>query len=76
MPSQQTIYQSPFADLYAMMPATSPYTGQDVNVVYVKPSTEITYIILVTFNGDCTSEGSTTKVAPLPLPVIIALKML
>ena len=57
MPSQQTTLSwSPFTDLYTDAAATSPYTGQDVNVVYVKPSTEITYTV-TSSNGDCTSEG-------------------
>ncbi|WP_297868830.1 GEVED domain-containing protein, partial [uncultured Flavobacterium sp.] len=71
-PVQPSILKSwyPFTDLYTDAAATSPYTGQDVNVVYVKPTTEVTYIVTA-FNGDCTSEGTTT-VTPLPLPEVVA----
>ncbi|MBP9848351.1 MAG: fibronectin type III domain-containing protein, partial [Flavobacterium sp.] len=65
-----TMVWEPVTDLYTDAAATIPYTGQNVNVVYVKPTVETEYFVTAS-NGECTNSSS-TMVSPLPLPVVTA----
>jgi len=65
-----TMAWEPVTDLYTDAAATIPYSGQNVNVVYVKPTVETEYFVTAS-NGECTNVGSTI-VTPLPLPEVVA----
>ncbi|WP_396190084.1 beta strand repeat-containing protein, partial [Flavobacterium sp.] len=61
---------SPTTELYTNAAATTPYSGGQATVVYVKPTVERIYTATAS-NGACTT-STTTTVTPLPLPAVVA----
>lgn len=65
-PISATMVWSPATDLYLDAAATTPYSGEDVNTVYVKSNSSV-IVTATSTNGSCSSNGTASlTINPAP----------